>query len=120
MPWRGGRGVRSLTTSPAPAVPALTPNRPPLSRHRLAVFTKSTYSARRLSQRLSFLGGRSAFVSRIYSDIFTSRPPVDRTGHRTKFDIRDVNFWYPGKQALFDISITIPEQTVVAFIGPSG
>lgn len=59
-------------------------------------------------------------MSRIYSDIFTSKPPVDRTGHRTKFEIRDVNFWYPGKQALFNISLTIPEQTVVAFIGPSG
>jgi phosphate transport system ATP-binding protein len=59
-------------------------------------------------------------VSRIYSDIFTSKPPVDPAGHRPKFQIRDVNFWYPGKQALFDISLTVPEQTVVAFIGPSG
>ncbi|MCU0705926.1 MAG: phosphate ABC transporter ATP-binding protein PstB [Fimbriiglobus sp.] len=34
--------------------------------------------------------------------------------------MRNVNFWYPGKQALFDISLTVPEQSVVAFIGPSG
>jgi phosphate transport system ATP-binding protein len=59
-------------------------------------------------------------VSRIYSDIFTSKPPVTAAGRRSKFDIQNVNFWYPGKQALFDISLTIPEQAVVAFIGPSG
>jgi phosphate transport system ATP-binding protein len=59
-------------------------------------------------------------VSRIYSDIFTSRPAVDPSGHRPKFEISGVNFWYPGKQALFDISLTIPEMAVVAFIGPSG
>ncbi len=59
-------------------------------------------------------------MSRIYSDIFTSRPPVDPAGHRPKFQLQGVNFWYPGKQALFDVSLTIPEQAVVAFIGPSG
>jgi len=59
-------------------------------------------------------------VSRLYSDIFTSRRAADPAAHKPKFDIRDVNFWYPGKQALFDISLTIPEQAVVAFIGPSG
>jgi len=31
-----------------------------------------------------------------------------------------VNFWYGPKQALFDISLTIPERSVAAFIGPSG
>jgi phosphate transport system ATP-binding protein len=56
----------------------------------------------------------------LYSDIFTSRPAVSATAHKSKFEISGVNFWYPGKQALFDISLTIPEQSVVAFIGPSG
>jgi phosphate transport system ATP-binding protein len=37
-----------------------------------------------------------------------------------KFDIDRVNFWYGGKQALFDISLTVPERSVVALIGPSG
>ena len=59
-------------------------------------------------------------MSRLYSDIFTSRAAVDPATRRPKFDVKDVNFWYPGKQALFDISLTVPEQAVVAFIGPSG
>jgi len=59
-------------------------------------------------------------VSRLYSDIFTSRPVVKATAHKPKFEVAEVNFWYPGKQALFDINLTIPEQSVVAFIGPSG
>jgi phosphate transport system ATP-binding protein len=55
-------------------------------------------------------------VSRLYSDIFTSRA----SSAATKFAVRKVNFWYPGKQALHEISLTIPERSVVAFIGPSG
>jgi phosphate transport system ATP-binding protein len=37
-----------------------------------------------------------------------------------KLTVRDVNFWYGPKQALFDISLTVPERSVTAFIGPSG
>lgn len=39
---------------------------------------------------------------------------------QTKFLIEQVNFWYGQKQALFDISLTIPNRSVTAFIGPSG
>jgi phosphate transport system ATP-binding protein len=39
---------------------------------------------------------------------------------REKIAIEGVNFWYGAKQALFDISLTIAERSVVAFIGPSG
>jgi phosphate transport system ATP-binding protein len=59
-------------------------------------------------------------VSRLYSDIFTSRPAPAAVAAKPKFELSGVNFWYPGKQALFDITLTIPEQAVVAFIGPSG
>jgi phosphate transport system ATP-binding protein len=64
-------------------------------------------------------------VSRLFSDIFTNRASsvvatADRTAARAKFTVEKVNFWYPGKQALFDINLTIPERSVVAFIGPSG
>ena len=64
-------------------------------------------------------------MSRLYSDIFTIRASsglgtADLTAARAKFDIHNVNFWYPGKQALHDIALTIPERAVVAFIGPSG
>jgi phosphate transport system ATP-binding protein len=34
--------------------------------------------------------------------------------------IRDFSFFYGAKQALFDISLDIPERQVTAFIGPSG
>ena len=33
---------------------------------------------------------------------------------------RDFSFWYGPKQALFDVSITIPSRAVTALIGPSG
>jgi phosphate transport system ATP-binding protein len=33
---------------------------------------------------------------------------------------RDVNVWYGDKQALYDVSLDIPERAVTAFIGPSG
>ena len=67
-------------------------------------------------------------MSRLYSDIFVNRNSNPSTGLATfdpercttKFLIREVNFWYPGKQALFQIDLSIPERSVVAFIGPSG
>lgn len=37
-----------------------------------------------------------------------------------KIDVQGVNFWYPSKQALYNISLSIPERSVTAFIGPSG
>ena len=64
-------------------------------------------------------------MSRLYSDIFTNRASAgtaagDLTAARPKFALDAVSFWYPGKQALFDIDLTVPEKSVVAFIGPSG
>ncbi len=35
-------------------------------------------------------------------------------------EIEKLNFFYGDKQALFDVSLNIPEQQVTAFIGPSG
>ena len=37
-----------------------------------------------------------------------------------KLDVRSLNFFYGEKQALFDVSMTIAERAVTAFIGPSG
>jgi len=45
----------------------------------------------------------------------TTDPEVKHT-----FAVRNLSFWYGEKQALFDISITIPERSVMALIGPSG
>ena len=38
----------------------------------------------------------------------------------TKIHARDVNVFYGEKQALFDISLVVPEKSVTALIGPSG
>jgi phosphate transport system ATP-binding protein len=64
-------------------------------------------------------------VSRLYSDIidrrsFEGRASIDTSNVRSKFDVNGVDFWYPGKQALFNISLAIPERSVLALIGPSG
>jgi len=62
-------------------------------------------------------------VSRLYSDIFTTRKQDesgDLTRLRPKFVCEQVNFWYGAKQALFDIDVTILEKSVLALIGPSG
>jgi len=48
------------------------------------------------------------------------RKPSNEPGVRTKFLIRRLSFWYGTKQALFDISLTIPDCSVMALIGPSG
>ncbi|HEX8288545.1 MAG TPA: phosphate ABC transporter ATP-binding protein PstB [Pyrinomonadaceae bacterium] len=39
---------------------------------------------------------------------------------QSKISISNLNFYYGKAQALFDISLEIPERQVVAFIGPSG
>jgi phosphate transport system ATP-binding protein len=38
----------------------------------------------------------------------------------TKINARDVNVFYGDKQALYDVSLDIPDRAVTAFIGPSG
>src|SRR5271156_1091357 len=60
-----------------------------------------------------------------YSAIISERSQNGREitspkGVRTKFSVRKLAFWYGEKQALFDISLEIPECSVVALIGPSG
>jgi phosphate transport system ATP-binding protein len=47
----------------------------------------------------------------------TAREPVPVA---EKIAVRGVNFWYGPKQALFDVSLTVPERSVTALIGPSG
>jgi phosphate transport system ATP-binding protein len=42
------------------------------------------------------------------------------SGAATKIAARDVNVFYGEKQALFDVSMDIPDRAVTAFIGPSG
>jgi phosphate transport system ATP-binding protein len=50
-----------------------------------------------------------------------ARPDAPATkGGRLRMESRRLNFSYGAKQALWDISLQIPEKTVTAFIGPSG
>jgi len=39
---------------------------------------------------------------------------------KSKFDIRNLNFWYGVNHALHNVSLTVPERSVLALIGPSG
>ena len=48
------------------------------------------------------------------------RPPPDLKGKYSKFQIREFSFWYGRSQALFGVSLEVPERSVVALIGPSG
>lgn len=49
----------------------------------------------------------------------TVRTP-DPDAHPARLKASDVSVFYGDKQALFDVSIDIPEKSVSAFIGPSG
>ncbi len=60
-----------------------------------------------------------------YSAILSERSQVGRQppnlkGVVSKFQVRGLSFWYGASQALFEISLLIPERAVVALIGPSG
>jgi phosphate transport system ATP-binding protein len=60
-----------------------------------------------------------------YSAIITERSqnglaPSDLRTVRHKFEVRNLAFWYGPRQALFDVSLAVPERSVVALIGPSG
>jgi phosphate transport system ATP-binding protein len=48
------------------------------------------------------------------------REPSTKPGAVAKFGVRNLSFWYGAKQALYDITLNIPERSVVALIGPSG
>ena len=47
-------------------------------------------------------------------------PPVPPSARPPILDVRDYNFWYGARQALFDLTLTIPRRAVTALIGPSG
>ena len=59
-----------------------------------------------------------------FAKIMVERQEVGRTpdmrGRQSKISARDLSFWYGPTQALFQISMTVPENSVTALIGPSG
>jgi len=56
-------------------------------------------------------------VSRTFS---VASNTSDTVTAKTLVDIRDFDFYYGAKQALFDINLKLDEKRVTAFIGPSG
>ena len=46
--------------------------------------------------------------------------PQPTPSHKTKIEARHLDFFYGDNQALFDISMIIPDRSVTALIGPSG
>jgi phosphate transport system ATP-binding protein len=61
--------------------------------------------------------GYSAIIS---ERSLVGRKPPNLKGVRAKFQVKDLSFWYGQSQALWDVSLTIPERSVMALIGPSG
>ncbi len=64
-------------------------------------------------------------MSTLYSAIMTERTVNGRatlnlTRSPSKIEVRNLSFWYGKTQALFDITLNIPERSVLALIGPSG
>ncbi len=47
-----------------------------------------------------------------------ARAPL--AGKEIRLEVRNLNFYYGAKQALFDVSFSVPTQHVTALIGPSG
>lgn len=65
----------------------------------------------------------SAHVSKLSSSdtaVNQSAKSVGIAAMSSKISVRDLNFYYGRAQALFNISLEIPERIVTAFIGPSG
>src|SRR5437588_10256120 len=50
----------------------------------------------------------------------TGRQPPDLTGVRAKFHVSGLSFWYGSTQALYEVTLTVPQGSVMALIGPSG
>src|SRR6185295_4428322 len=50
----------------------------------------------------------------------SSQGRVDMGAPTAKISVRNLNFFYGRSQALFGVSLKIPERMVTAFIGPSG
>src|SRR3954453_5356773 len=50
----------------------------------------------------------------------SGRKAPDSAGHRSKFSVAGLSFWYGSKQALFDIGLEVPDRSVTALICPSG
>ncbi|MEW5424355.1 phosphate ABC transporter ATP-binding protein PstB [Amorphus sp. 3PC139-8] len=62
----------------------------------------------------------SAAVAEAVRESFETVRTPDEEPKPVKIEAKDVSVFYGEKQALFNVSINIPERAVTAFIGPSG
>lgn len=69
---------------------------------------------------MDFAGADRAVAAAGLAAPFMSADAGSIVGAPVKVSARDVNVFYGEKQALFDVSIDIPDRAVTAFIGPSG
>jgi phosphate transport system ATP-binding protein len=49
-----------------------------------------------------------------------SSPRATEQARPVKFEVRNLDFFYGGTQALRDVNLTLPDRRITAFIGPSG
>jgi phosphate transport system ATP-binding protein len=54
------------------------------------------------------------------SMVESAGPSAGVAVHAPKFDVRHLDFYYDRSQALRDVSLTLPDRRITAFIGPSG
>jgi len=54
------------------------------------------------------------------SNEITTADVVDAAAPKTKIEVKNLNFYYGESKALKDITLSLPERSVTAFIGPSG
>jgi phosphate transport system ATP-binding protein len=50
----------------------------------------------------------------------SAAPPAAVAEHAPKFEVRHLDFYYGNSHALKDVSLTLPDRRITAFIGPSG
>jgi len=63
---------------------------------------------------------KTAVTSASPTSMLVSQMPPSAPGLADFIAVKDYNFYYGAHQALFDITLDIPERQVTAFIGPSG
>lgn len=58
--------------------------------------------------------------TRAGAGVEAEKPAAPDIEHPVKIKARDVNVYYGDKQALFDVSLDVPDRSVTSLIGPSG
>ena len=76
-----------------------------------------------ISSENNLLFGRqpgNLFGSESKNEFKTAEEDLNSAADQNAVSVTDLNLWYGSKQALKEITLTIPKNSVYAFIGPSG